>query len=85
MAASSSRTSRSGSKALEAAAAQLSPADRALLELLYVNKLPAEAAAAALGINRGALYTRKTRLVQRLQALVDAGGAGDARKLSTPL
>ena len=72
-------------EALEAAAAQLSPQDRALLELLYVKKLPAEAAATALGINRGALYTRKTRLVQRLQALVDADGAGEAKKPSMPL
>lgn len=50
-----------------------------------MKKLPAEAAATALGINRGALYTRKTRLVQRLQALVDADGAGEATKPSTPL
>jgi len=73
-------------EALEAAAAQLSASDRVLLEYLYVQKLPAEAAAAALGINRGALYTRKTRLVQRLQALVDAGsGGGQTQKVSAPL
>lgn len=60
---------------LRIAAGQLSPTDRALLEMLYVQRLPAEAAAAALGIARGALYTRKTRLVQRLKAILDEAPA----------
>lgn len=73
-------------EALEAAAALLSESDRALLEMLYVHKLPAEAAATALGINRGALYTRKTRLVQRLQALVEGGeDRGSSKKPAVSL
>jgi RNA polymerase sigma factor (sigma-70 family) len=51
--------------------AQLSPADQLLLELLYGQKLSVEAASAALSINRGALYTRKTRLIKRLRELAD--------------
>lgn len=51
--------------------AQLSPADQLLLELLYGQKLSVEAASAALCINRGALYTRKTRLIKRLRELAD--------------
>lgn len=60
-------------------AARLSEQDRLLLELIYVQKLSAEAAAATLRVTRGALYTRKTRLIKRLQALAqDAGlGAGE--------
>ena len=58
-------------------AASLSPRDRLLLEMLLVQKLPAEAAAAALRISRGALYTRKTRLVQRLRRLAREAGLVD--------
>lgn len=51
---------------------QLSAADRLLLDLLYTQKLSVEAAAAVLQIKRGALYTRKTRVIKRLRALAEA-------------
>jgi DNA-directed RNA polymerase specialized sigma subunit len=52
----------------------LSESDRLLLEMLYVEKLSAAAIAAALKIKKGAVYTRKTRLIQRLrQAALDRG------------
>jgi RNA polymerase sigma factor (sigma-70 family) len=52
----------------------LSPSDRLLLELIYVEKLSADHIASTLRIRKGAVYTRKTRLIQRLQTLAtDAG------------
>ncbi|MCB9536121.1 MAG: sigma-70 family RNA polymerase sigma factor [Myxococcales bacterium] len=53
---------------------QLKPADRLLLSLLYEQKLPVEEAAAALRISRGALYTRKTRIIKRLRAIAEDEG-----------
>lgn len=55
-------------------AASLGPSDRLLLELIYVKRWSPEAIAATFHTTRGAIYTRKTRLVQRLRAL--AGEAG---------
>lgn len=52
----------------------LSERDRLLLEMIYVRKMSADAIASTLRIKKGALYTRKTRLIKRLHALaVDAG------------
>ena len=59
---------------VDALIAQLKPADRLLLELLYAQKLPVEEAAAALRISRGALYTRKTRIIKRLQEIAEEAG-----------
>ncbi len=53
---------------------ELSSTDRLLLEMIYVHKMSADAIAGTLRIKKGALYTRKTRLIKRLRALaVDAG------------
>ncbi len=48
-------------------AEKLNEKDRLLLHLLFDEKLSAEAAAAVLKVSKGALYTRKTRLIQRLR------------------
>ena len=53
---------------------QLSEPDRLLLELLYTQKLSVDAASAVLRVNRGALYTRKTRVIQRLRRLAEEAG-----------
>ena len=50
----------------------LNPTDRLLLEMIYLHHMSADAIAAALRINKGALYTRKTRLIKRLRALAEA-------------
>lgn len=52
----------------------LSPSDRLLLEMIYLRKMSADAIAGALRINKGALYTRKTRLIKRLRALAEEAG-----------
>ncbi len=62
---------------LTSLAESLSERDRLLLHLLYTEKLSADAAAAALRIKRGALYTRKTRLVQRLREAACRAGLLD--------
>jgi RNA polymerase sigma factor (sigma-70 family) len=62
---------------LERLAASLSPSDRLLLDLIYVKKLPAETIAATFRTTRGAVYTRKTRLIQRLRALAEQEGLLD--------
>ncbi len=49
--------------------AKLREEDQALLEMLYTQGLSAKAVAAALKISRGALYTRKNRLLQKLRVL----------------
>ena len=56
----------------------LSPTDRLLLELIYVRKLSADEISAALRIRKGAVYTRKTRLIRRLQDLAKSAGLLDA-------
>jgi len=62
---------------LETLTAGLSERDRLLLELIYVRKMSADAIAATLRIKKGALYTRKTRLIKRLHSLaVEAGLTG---------
>lgn len=53
---------------------QLSAQDRLLLDLLYAQKLSVDAVSAALCIKRGALYTRKTRVIQRLRRLAEDAG-----------
>ncbi len=53
---------------------KLPDGDRLLLHLLYVEKLDASAVAATLRINKGAVYTRKTRLIKRLRHLADEAG-----------
>ncbi|MCB9526507.1 MAG: sigma-70 family RNA polymerase sigma factor [Myxococcales bacterium] len=57
---------------------QLPEADQTLLRLLYDQRLPVPAACAALNIKRGALYTRKTRLIKRLRALAAEAGLIEA-------
>jgi len=52
----------------------LSESDRLLLELIYVQKLSATAIAAALRIKKGAVYTRKTRLIGRLRKAAEQRG-----------
>lgn len=64
-----SRADEARGERLAELAAALGPSDRLLLELIYVRQLPAEAIAATFNTSRGAIYTRKTRLVQRLRAL----------------
>lgn len=59
-------------------AAALSERDRLLLHLLFEQRLSADAAAAALRISKGALYTRKTRLIQRLRGEAERAGLLDA-------
>ena len=63
---------------LERLTDELAPNDRLLLEMLYIHKMGADAISAALKIKKGAVYTRKTRLIQRLQTLAArAGLTGD--------
>ena len=42
--------------------------------MIYVQKLGATEISAALRINKGAVYTRKTRLVQRLREAAKRAG-----------
>tara|TARA_B100001093_G_scaffold497607_1_gene544739 strand:+ start:69 stop:680 length:612 start_codon:yes stop_codon:yes gene_type:complete len=56
---------------------RLAAADRLLLELLYVHKLGATEIASTLRIQKGAVYTRKTRLIKRLHALAKESGLAD--------
>jgi len=62
---------------LEENAAPLSERDRKLLEMIYVRKMSADAIAVTLRIKKGALYTRKTRLIKRLRTLADRAGLTD--------
>ncbi len=55
----------------------LSESDRLLLEMIYVRKMSADAIAAVLRIKKGALYTRKTRLIKRLRKLATEAGLTD--------
>jgi RNA polymerase sigma factor (sigma-70 family) len=55
-------------------AAQLSATDRLLLEMLFVQKLSPDLIATTLRIKKGALYTRKTRLLKRLHAHAQSAG-----------
>lgn len=57
---------------------QLSASDRLLLDLLYNQKLSVDAATAVLRIKRGALYTRKTRVIKRLRKLAHESGLVEA-------
>jgi len=57
----------------------LSESDRLLLEMLYVEKMSATAIAALLRIKKGAVYTRKTRLIQRLRQAAEALGLVEAQ------
>lgn len=52
---------------LERAFGTISPADRKLAHLLYELEMPAEAIAEALQISKGAVYTRKHRLREKLR------------------
>lgn len=63
---------------LAALAGSLSERDRLLLHLLYTEKLSVDATAAVLRLKRGALYTRKTRLIQRLREAARKAGLLDA-------
>lgn len=56
---------------------QLSTADQTLLHLLYDQRLPVDDACALLRIKRGALYTRKNRVIHRLRALAQEAGLTD--------
>ena len=51
-----------------------SPTDALLLKMIYVDKLAATDIARALRINKGAVYTRKTRLINRLRELAASKG-----------
>ncbi len=65
--------------ALSGLLARCSPPEQLLYQLLYVDGLSAEQAAAFLGIARDAVYLRKHRFHQRLRALMEErsrGGAG---------
>ena len=55
----------------------LSEGDRLLLEMIYVQKLSATAIASALKLKKGAVYTRKTRLIQRLRQAAESRGLVD--------
>ncbi len=48
--------------------------DRLLLEMLYQRRMPIDAVAAALRTSRGAVYTRKSRIVARLREQAHARG-----------
>ncbi len=54
------------------ALARLGRRDRELLSALYVDEVPPGALAARLGIQSGALYTRKNRALGRLRAVLEA-------------
>ncbi|MEE2785731.1 MAG: sigma-70 family RNA polymerase sigma factor [Myxococcota bacterium] len=56
----------------------LGPTDALLLKMIYVDKLAASDIARALRINKGAVYTRKTRLINRLKELAVSAGLADA-------
>jgi len=45
---------------------ELSPSDHTLFELLFMRGLSAAAAAEELGLSKGAVYTRKTRMLDRM-------------------
>lgn len=64
---------------LDALTEGLSERDRLLLEMIYVRKMSADAIAATLRIKKGALYTRKTRLIKRLNALAVEAGLAEVR------
>ena len=51
--------------------------DRLLLDMLYQQRMPIDAVAAALRTSRGAVYTRKSRLVARLREEAHARGWAD--------
>ena len=56
---------------------QLGATDTLLLHMIYVDRLPASEIARALRINKGAVYTRKNRLIQRLRDLAQKEGLTD--------
>ena len=56
---------------------KLGATDTLLLHMVYIDKLPAGEIARTLRINKGAVYTRKTRLIQRLRDLAKAEGLVD--------
>jgi len=60
--------------ALIALAEDLSTRDRLLLEMIYVRGMRAPAIAAALQVERGVVYVRKTRLLDRLRKAAEAAG-----------
>ncbi len=62
----------------------LSESDRLLLEMIYVQKLSAPAIAAALRVKKGAVYTRKTRLIQRLRQAAEKRGLVDGKGDGSP-
>ena len=59
---------------IAAAIEDLSGADRALYELFFVEALTSEEAAARLGVSKGAVYTRKCRMLDRMGAAVKRRG-----------
>ncbi len=63
-------TARETDRALSAALATLSGRDRLLIELHYRQGLPAEKVAALLKTSAGALYTQKSRLLDKLREIL---------------
>ena len=58
--------------------AELKPKDRLLMEMVYVRRMPVEAVAAAMRTSRGAVYTRKSRIVSQLRERAQRLGWTDA-------
>ena len=56
------------------AVAELSPADHQLFVLFFVEGLDSAAAAERLGISKGAVYTRKCRMIDRMSRTLKAKG-----------
>jgi RNA polymerase sigma factor (sigma-70 family) len=56
------------------AVAELSPADHELYRLFFVEGLEAAEAAERLGISKGAVYTRKCRMIDRMSRVLKAEG-----------
>ncbi len=68
------RADRARFDALIALAEQLSARDRLLLEMIYLRDMRAPAIAQALQVDRGVVYVRKNRLLERLRKAAEAAG-----------
>lgn len=69
-------------RALLTAIAALSPADREFFDLIYDTQLAPEEIARRLGIAVNTVYSRKNKLREKLQRVVEAGEGGKVRSTS---
>ena len=56
----------------------LSQTDRLLLEMVYLRRMSADEIALALNLKKGAVYTRKSRLIQKLHETAKSRGLVDS-------